>query len=231
MKFLLALFSLILMVGSVGAQSEFQGFYGQLATGYEKNSIASTGLTMNNNSIFSGGNNPSKWGKPLIFGVGYNFEINNQFLLGIGADYSLFKTDVGQANINPPVQLRTGTSYKVSNRFNFFLSPGYILDKDKLAYVKAGYTNQRIKASYWDGTDNASCVGDSMGSGNAEGFLTGVGYRQIISKGFYGLAEANYYRYRKTSMGTSTLCDTTLITDFSPSASGRNFLVGIGYKF
>lgn len=230
MKFLLTLLSSFFILGGVGAQSAFQGFYGQLATGYENNSVANTSLTMNNNSNFPGGNNPSKGSMPLIFGAGYNFAINNKFLLGVGADYSFIETDVGTANINPSVQPRTGTTYKVSNRVNLFISPGYILDKERLIYAKAGYSTQKIKASYWNGIDG-ECSGNSMGSGNAQGFLAGVGYKQIVTKGLYGFAEANYYNYGKTSMGTSTLCDTTLITNFSPSASAYNFLVGIGYKF
>ena len=50
---------------SVIAQSAFQGFYGQIATGYESNSVSNTGLTMTDPAIpsetfnYPGGNNPT----------------------------------------------------------------------------------------------------------------------------------------------------------------------------
>jgi len=147
----------------------------------------------------------------------------------LGLDYSFLETTIGTANINGSYA-GTGTTYKASNRLNIFLAPGYVLDKDKLVYAKVGYSTQKVKASYYDGVDG-SCNGNSMGSGNAQGFLAGLGYKQIISGGFYGFTEANYYSYGKTSMGTSSLCDTTLITNFSPSTSAYNFLAGVGYKF
>ena len=229
LKILLA--SFVCFTQSVLAQSAFQGFYGQIATGYENNSVSNTSLTMNNSSNFPGGNNnPSKGSAPLILGAGYNHSVSQNLLLGLGLDYSFLETTVGTANINGS-NSATGSTYKVSNRLNIFLAPGYVIDKDKLAYAKVGYSMQKVKASYYDVDGPTWCSGNSMGSGNAQGFLVGLGYKQIISDGFYGFTEANYYSYGRTSMGTSTLCDTTLITNFSPSTSAYNFLAGIGYKF
>ena len=225
----------VLVSSQLFAQSAFQGFYGQIATGYENNSVSNTGLTMTDPArpsdtfSFPGGNNPSKGSAPVILGVGYNYSISQNILLGLGLDYSFLETTIGTANINGS-NAGNGTTYKASNRLNIFLAPSYVLDKDQLVYAKIGYSTQKVKASYYvDG--GGSCNGDSMGSGNAQGFLAGLGYKQIISGGFYGFTEANYYSYGKTSMGTSSLCDTTLITNFSPSTSAYNFLAGVGYKF
>ncbi|MEY4496413.1 MAG: hypothetical protein RL744_1477 [Pseudomonadota bacterium] len=212
------------------AQSGFQGFYGQIATGYENNSVSNTSLTMNNSSNFPGGNNPSKGSMPLVIGLGYNYAVTPEFILGLGVDYSLLQTTIGNANINPSVQPNTGTTYKVSNRLNLFVTPGYAIDKDKLVYAKAGYSTQRLQTSYWDNIDG-QCSGNSTGSGNVNGYVLGAGYKQMIAGGFYGFGEANYYKYGNASFGNSSLCDTTLITNFQPSTSAYNFLVGIGYKF
>ncbi len=226
MKFLLTLLSSFFILGGVGAQSAFQGFYGQLATGYENNSVANTSLTMNNNSNFPGGNNPSKGSMPLIFGAGYNFGINNQYLIGIGVDYSFFETNIGNSWINGP---NSGeVNYKVSNRFNLFLAPGYAITRESLVYAKAGYSMQTIKAEYTNGADTAN--GSSMGSSNSNGYVLGLGYKQMVQKSFYLFTEANYYNYAKTTLN-STLRDTTVITNFSPTASAYNFLIGVGYKF
>ena len=221
---------------SVVAQSAFQGFYGQISTGYENNSATNTGLTMTDPATpsdtfsFPGGNNPTKGSMPLVIGLGYNYAVTPEFLLGLGVDYSLLQTTIGNANINPSVQPNTGTTYKVSNRLNLFITPGYAIDKDRLVYAKAGYSTQRLQTSYWDNV-NGECSGNSTGSGNVNGYILGAGYKQIIAGGFYGFGEANYYKYGNASFGNASLCDTTLITNFKPSTSAYNFLVGVGYKF
>lgn len=208
------------------AQSGFQGFYGQIATGYENNSVSNTSLTMNNSSNFPGGNNPTSSTAPIVIGLGYNHVIASAFLMGLGVDYSVLQTNVGNSWINGA---NSGeVNYKVSNRLNLFVTPGYIIDNSAIAYAKIGYSTQTIKAQYTNGADSAN--GSSMGSGNASGYVLGLGYKQMIYGGFYGFGEANYYGYSKITLN-SQLADTTLITNFSPSTSAYNFLVGIGYKF
>lgn len=231
----LLVLGLICFSPSIFAQSAFQGFYGQIATGYESNSVSNTSLVMSdadgtNPLQFPGGNNPTNGSMPLVMGLGYNYAVTPEFLLGLGVDYSLLQTTIGNANINPSVQPNTGTTYKVSNRLNLFITPGYAIDKDRLVYAKAGYSTQRLQTSYWNNV-NGECSGNSTGSGNVNGYILGAGYKQIIAGGFYGFGEANYYKYGNASFGNASLCDTTLITNFKPSTSAYNFLVGVGYKF
>jgi outer membrane immunogenic protein len=79
----------------VMAQSAFQGFYGQLSTGYENNTasglssplIASDGVQTETVASFSA-SNQSFGGVPLIAGIGYNFSLSPKWLIGIGVDYS-----------------------------------------------------------------------------------------------------------------------------------------------
>ncbi len=231
MKKLLLIISGTLFLTPAFAQNAFQGFYGQIATGYENNSISNTSLTMGPDPInFPGGNNPSNGSAPIIAGLGYNHSVSSTFLLGLGVDYSFISNNVGTAGINPSVQPNTGTTFKVSNRLNIFVTPSYVISADKLAYGKLGYSTQTISAAYWNNVDG-QCNGNSMGSGRANGFILGGGYKQIIAGGLYGFSEANYYKYGNTSMSKSTLCDTTTIYNLNPSSSAYNFLVGLGYKF
>jgi hypothetical protein len=61
----------------------------------------------------------------------------------------------------------------------------------------------------------------------------GLGYKQMISGGFYGFAEANYMSYNKVNLGTSWT-ETTgvrVTNNTNTGASAYNFLVGVGYRF
>ena len=88
-----------------------------------------------------------------------------------------------------------------------FVSPGYVISKDSLAYAKVGYTGTSYK--FVDNTDNLS------------GYSLGLGYKQIINGGLYGFAEGNYFSYgNKTTEGGIKL-----------NGNSMNLLVGVGYKF
>ena len=79
----------LLVSSQLFAQSSFQGFYGQIATGYENNTVSNltfTDSTGDNESHYA--SNQSFGGAPLVIGVGYNLSIAPKWLIGIGADYS-----------------------------------------------------------------------------------------------------------------------------------------------
>jgi hypothetical protein len=78
---------------SAMAQSSFEGFYGQIATGYESNTVSKiTGSGVDspkdNGDATLNAANQQFGGAPLVFGLGYNFSVAHQWLIGIGADYS-----------------------------------------------------------------------------------------------------------------------------------------------
>jgi hypothetical protein len=124
-----------------------------------------------------------------------------------------------------------GQTLEASNRYNIFVTPGYVIDKDKLVYLKAGYSGVTVKAtspnSYTlDGmTDNLPAGSQSK---TLSGYVVGLGYKQIITGGFYGFAEANYMSYSKSTY-SGTLDETNISTN--PSMSSYQALVGVGYRF
>jgi hypothetical protein len=187
------------VASSAMAQSAFEGFYGQIATGYENNTIQNTPVVVvNQGKTYTsyGSGTASSGNAPLIVGLGYTFALTSQFTLGLGADYSTLTQTTGIATNNFSATDSAALKYKISNRYNIFLAPGYSIDKDKLAYLKAGYSNQKVEAQ---DPDN----GNSFGSATTGGYVLGLGYKQIISGGFYGFAEANYYSYAKPTISKS----------------------------
>jgi hypothetical protein len=226
------------------AQSAFQGFYGQIATGYESNSASNLNQTGNDGTTFGDIWNASSQtfgGAPVVLGLGYNFSVTPKWLIGIGADYSAisqksssYNLPGGNANTNgATVQ---GVSLQTSNRFNIFLTPGYAIDKDKLLYIKAGYSSVNIKqnfpTSFNDGQGGTGTIGATSASSTVGGYVLGLGYKQMITSGFYGFGEANFMSYSKPTLSVNNIPNSGGYNlSSNPSLSSYQLLVGVGYKF
>jgi outer membrane immunogenic protein len=245
------------MASSAMAQSAFQGFYGQIATGYESNTatglnspitISSLGVSENIGNISA--SNQTFGGVPLIAGIGYNFSVAPKWLLGIGIDYSFLTQEsssfssvgtIGEGGASSA----SGAKLKASNRMNIFITPGYEIDKDKLVYVKAGYSSIKVDASAPTSVSNAdgtSSVADAFGgnlsntSKTLSGYVVGLGYKQIISKGLYAFGEANYMSYSKANFNSSLNAvemgiPYSISTNTNAGMNSYQLLVGVGYKF
>jgi opacity protein-like surface antigen len=243
------------VASSAMAQSAFQGFYGQLATGYENNSASSLNQSQSyidapdTGSVAYSANTQSFGGAPLVVGLGYNFSVAPKWLLGVGIDYSALsqtsssfsQTDTGRVDNGVPSTefngaALTGNTIKTSNRVNIFIAPSYEIDKDKLVYFKAGYSMMNVKAQSAnsaqlpDGTTFA--VPSQSANKNVNGFIVGLGYKQIISGGLYGFAEGNYMSYGKANL-TTTVTDGSYsqTNTINPSLNSYQLLVGVGYRF
>ena len=212
------------LVGTAAAQSAFEGFYGQIATGYENNTIKSTTTTFTNaaGATVATYSDPAAIANsaPIVIGAGYNFSIAPQFLLGIGTDYSILTAKSALITSTSPGNDDNVAYYKTSNRYNIFVTPGYVIDKDKLAYLKAGYSSQKVAGYSTDGTAGPS--------GTVNGYILGLGYKQMILNGLYAFGEGNYMGYSSKNV-TNTSGSYTASTP--TSASAFNFLIGVGYKF
>lgn len=243
MKKLLVAAAVAGLVGTANAQSAFQGFYGQIATGYENNTASSLngsirdtdGTTTNFNA-----SNQSFGGAPIVLGLGYNFSVAPKWVLGIGADYSALSQKSSTfsstlANGEPGAQLN-GQSIQISNRFNIFLTPGYEIDKDKLVYLKAGYSSVQAKStspSSYSEPGYSEALGSTTATSNLNGYVLGLGYKQIITGGFYGFAEGNFMSYGKTTTSSSIRNSdgSTSTTSANGSLNSYQILVGVGYRF
>jgi len=238
MKKLLLVVTTTLIASSAMAQSAFEGFYGQIATGYENNQVSNlniTGVTPSNRNDTWNASNQSFGGAPLVVGLGYNFSVSPQWLLGLGVDYSAISQKSSSYNVTGAPRGNSGTlnglSLEASNRFNIVLTPGYVLDKDKLVYFKAGYSSvslkQNMPTSYSDGTG----FGSVSSSSTVGGYVVGLGYKQMITSGLYGFGEANYMSYSKPTLSATIPGSDGYNTSSQPSVNSYQLLVGVGYKF
>jgi len=232
----------ILLTRVVMAQSVFEGFYGQIATGYEGNQASNLNSTLQHiDPSYQGftiaGSNQNFGGVPIVAGLGYNFSVSSNWLLGIGVDYSALDQKSSTYSQQWRSALFSGNQLTLSNRFNIFLAPGYAIDKDKLVYVKAGYSSVSLKEAFPN-------LYTSGGSGSLpyasqtqtlSGYIIGLGYKQMIKDGFYGFAEANYMGYSQKTFssyydGFNFGPNPSYLSN-SPSLSSYQALIGVGYKF
>ncbi len=254
MKKLLVAAAVAGLVGTANAQSAFEGFYGQIATGYENNQVSNVSGSGTENFLGTttalNYSSPSQsfGGAPIVVGLGYNISVAPKWLVGIGVDYSILSQTSSTYNTtitgyNASV-VGTGASTKVGNRVNIFITPSYEIDKDKLVYLKAGYSSVQVTQNASTGACiNGTCLSNSQleqTSPGAQtktvgGYVLGLGYKQIISGGFYGFAEGNYMSYSKPSFSQTTTYTDGSGGSVSSTASGSlnsyQLLVGVGYRF
>jgi len=225
--------------GTAFAQAKanaWEGAYGQIGVGYGNftpsisNGTASipTGRSAPYPSSLSGttsATNVNNINTGLVnLAVGYNFGINKDYVLGIGASYypgaSSSATGTLNTLYNGATVGSTTATYNVKNLYNVFLSPGYVIDKDRLAYLKLGYTGATIGLS--------SPVLPYTET-NLTGYNLGIGYKQMITNSLYVLGEVNYANYG--SQNASATTTTGVAVSNSVKGTGMDILVGLGYRF
>jgi hypothetical protein len=218
MKKKLLVASLLAFAGTGAmAQSAFQGFYGQVGVGYE-----SVDAGFSNGTMTAGGaagrayNISSSNGNSFTgnVGLGAYFPVTSTFLLGVGADYSPIAGSSTNFTFNIPTAGFSSTgSWKTKSSYNIFVSPAYVVAKDKLAYAKVGYSGMSSQVTDADGTS----------TNNYTGYSLGLGYKQMVSGSIYAFGEVNYAAYGSKSLGGDVSGST------KPTA--MNALVGVGYSF
>jgi outer membrane immunogenic protein len=157
--------------------------------------------------------------------AGYNFGINSDYILGVGVSYypGASSSAPGTFTFTTPggTPLQSGpATYNVKNLYSVFLSPGYVIDKDRLAYLKVGYTGATI------GLNGPTL---SYSTINLTGYTLGLGYKQMITQSLYMLGEFNYAGYSNKTVTLTQITGTNLTAPFG--GSGIDFLVGVGYRF
>jgi hypothetical protein len=173
------------------------------------------------------------------FAAGYNFGINDSYILGIGATYypgasssATGTLSVAPTSITSPLGAAVGSptaipggstvaTYNVKNLYSVVFTPGYVIDKDRLAYAKLGYTGATIGLS-----------GPTLDyqTTNLTGYTLGLGYKQMFTSSLYAFGEVNYAAYGSKTIA-ATLTTGTQLQGMSVKGTGTDVLVGVGYRF
>lgn len=208
----------------VSAQSSFEGFFGQIGVGYVKNDTSNTAVTASSSgssyTLNPTGSNPHRSNFTGVLSLGYYASLNPQFLLGVGIEYEPLIQTTSSYTVAAAGQASQNGSYKISNRYNIFVSPGLQVSKEGMAYAKVGFTGQAIQGN--------SGFLSNLSAQNQSGYSLGLGYRQLFDQNLYAFIEANYFNYGKQSASFTSGSNSYTV---NPSASAFNGLIGIGYKF
>lgn len=226
MKKKILLASLLSIVNfGVTAQSQFQGVYGQVGIGYESivPSFSSSNLTVVGvgtapiDASISSANSATG-----VATIGFMASVNNDFLLGIGVDYSpIVGRKASYSGSVLGTSLGNGTYNKV-NSYNIFLSPAIPINSYGLLYGKVGYTGATIKDTFGSYSSNINYTGYSLG----------LGYKHMITGGLYTFLEGNFMNYgNKTTESSAVIEGYTVTSSITSKASAYNILYGLGYKF
>jgi hypothetical protein len=151
--------------------------------------------------------------------IGYNFEIKDQFLLGVGAAlYPGHSRSASSVTTTGPFE--SHATYDVSNVFSFSLLPSYAFDESHLAYIKIGYAGSTVNANSADYSQQTTRV---------SGMVYGAGYKQMITESIYGFLEGNY-AINKAKPVTAQAFSGAIVSS-TLNATGYDFLIGVGYRF
>lgn len=218
--YLLVLVSLILGLGhatQTHASANFDGFFADFGFGYrEVNSGTSSSLSINGTPIPS----TLSTGQPAnivsVFTLGYNIPIYSVFKLGIGANISPASGQAQQVQVQARNQAVSLPGIKPMYNYGFFLTPSVVIG-DGLAYLKAGTQTQ---------------VNNSNTSPNFNGYLLGVGYKQLITQSIYLFGEADYASYAaQMSSRVTSSSGRSINASVTTKPQGARYLIGIGYHF
>jgi outer membrane immunogenic protein len=210
---------------SCHAESNFSGSYVQSGIGYGV-------IDQNSRQNVLAGNNQPPLGvgdlgnlKTIVgsIGFGHNWDINSNFILGVGADFSPSGSSHANFTVNSTVnQPASYGSTQFKNGKNFYLSPGYIANPDQVIYTKFGYTT-------------VTALGSSHllnASATLNGYTAGIGYKQALSSHLYALLEWKYIHFHSITSSTSVpYGGSSLIINSSGQPKGNDVIVGLGYKF
>ena len=217
--FLLLATFMLSIAGEVQAQgkSSFEGFFADVGTGYRNsNSSISSELTLNGAVIPSSISSSGLSHTVAVITTGYNFNIAQNYLLGIGANISPANGLVQQLQIQALNQTVTVSGNKPLYNYGFFLSPG-IQTENGLFYLKVGRQTQVV---------------NSNTGANFNGYLLGAGYRQFIYSSMYLFGEANYSIYEsQTTSRTIVASGRTLNASVTTTPQTTRLLLGLGYQF
>lgn len=208
--------------------SPWVGAYGQLgAIGYGSYMPKqSTGTT----TVPTYGTIPTTFSSKRINGyignisAGYYFDLNQPYLLGIGATLYPGKSKSAATTASTATTSTHGT-YDIADIYSIYLTPGYALNKHQFIYGKVGYTEATVHSSA-DGNAHGNFPEQTS---HMNGIVYGFGYKQIISESIYLFGEVNYAVDKPKQVSITT--PENYVVSSTAKASGYDFVFGVGYRF
>ena len=217
----------LLLNNSANAQSSFEGFSAQIGAVFEHNKIGADSYTEQGNALVQ--SSASTDSGRINFSSVYNFAFDAQTLLGVGFEYYSIAPKMTATNSGCPGGCNDKLEYSLKDKFSIFFTPGLIKNKDNLIYGKIGYSRLSGKATIRQIIPTDANDGYSV-SGSVNGYVLGLGYKQMIKEGIYYFGEMNYYGYSAFDQNGTTP-NGHQPSNLYPKPTAVNAIIGLGYKF
>lgn len=211
---------------SANAQSSktnpWEGFYAEAAVGYEAFSPTISSATLkyvgngNNYPVSTSQNNLNTGANKI--GLGYTFGLTDKYTLGVVASYAIGASSAGNGTFTTLGQTKW-FNYQLKNIWSVTLNPGYVIDKDKLAYARVGVTGVTM------GINGQTANYQTQ---NLSGYVVGLGYKQMVTQSLYALGEVNYAGLNSK---TASIATSSGPLTGNVGGSGMSVMVGVGYRF
>lgn len=220
-KFLIAT-----LVGAVStyamADSAFDGVNAQIGIG---------GASIGNEATVSvdGANLNNKTSQAALLGtvaVGYSYALPQKFNLAANVFYNFGSSNAGGFNENYGDGYNTNWNSKVQNLWGISIEPGYYFADRSLGFVKLGWAMASTKQTASNFINEG---GTTINTGTANGFLYGLGFKQLLTDNVYVGIDA----YQVLFSSTSTTISDGYNSNFT-FTSKPNYTFGginVGYKF
>ena len=192
---------------SVFAGAAFDGLNAQVGVGF---------ANLGSESQWSGS---YKYGEKGVLGnvsLGYSRQLNNRFNFAANVFYTFGSDKTGGAfrDGSPNYNSR----FKTKNIWGLVAEPGYYFSENSLGYFKLGYA--RATSEYEDS-------GSQSDYGNSNGFLYGLGFKQMIQDRIFVGAETYHIDFSKSDNVYNSWWEVN--TNNTPSVTYGG--VTLGYNF
>jgi opacity protein-like surface antigen len=142
--------------------------------------------------------------------IGYNWSINEKWLLGAGFSHTFNDIDAGINN-----DLSGNVLTKLNNHSAIYIQPTYILSDSSAIFVKLGYHKAKVSitssAAFW--TDDRYSI---------HGIGYGIGYKHAINTSFFVQAELDFVDYSDKSFQNNS---------YDYTQETQSATISLGYSF
>jgi len=217
----LVLITLITLSASVFADEKINwtGPYVGLDAGYSWTRDSNAEIQNNGtpDADYHANNKPS--GGLVGINAGYNYLLNDKWLLGLGAEFKTYNAN-DTLPWGPAVENDTITS-SPEQKFSLLAKVGYLINDKTLFYVNGGWANAEFKRNYGDGL-----VGQNNFKNWQDGWALGLGsefnfYKNITAK----------IEYRYTDLGDKTNSRPVGSVSEKQSVYQNEVPAGVAYHF
>jgi len=196
---------------SVQAQSKpFEGFGAYASTGYNQYTAEVSGSSVSGITFDSA--NPA--GGAFNIGLDYTWAFGDDKRLGLAADSNLVSSSESTAAYNYNGSAEGSYTIKVKNYYQVSVNPGFLIQKDALAYAKLGYYSATL--SITGGNDYTQ-----------DGFLFGGGIKKMVANNWYVFGEFN----ARSGISANKTVSNSSGTTADIKVGGYSALFGIGTNF